>query len=151
VIDVLEQEASSGFPHLAGARVSGTVRLRQDVLNAGLQRVREVPAGLGLDVSGGNRIAVHYGLVRVTGVIDENVDVSGGVPRVRIELASALVALGLRAVLRGPLMVIEGRNLIVDLAALDAVAQQRRYWALLRKVRLRTMPGLVLVDLEAAV
>ena len=151
MIDVLEQEASSGFPHLAGARVSGTVRVKQDLLNDWLRRVRQLPAGVQVDVGVGNHVAVRYGMIQVTGIIDENVDMSGGAPRIRLELASALVALGLRAVLRGPLMVIDGRHLIVDLAALEAIGQQRRYWSLLRRVRLRTTPGQVQVDVEAAV
>jgi hypothetical protein len=151
VIELIEEEAGSGFPRLAGARVSGTLRITQAALNDKIRHLRQVPPGVALDVRAGNEVAVRYGLLQATAVVDEAVELSGGPPRIRLVLASGLVAVGLRVVLRGPAMFVDGRRLTIDLAALDPAGKHRHYWPLLRRVRLRTTPGQVHVEFEAAV
>jgi len=151
VIEVIREEARSGFPHLAGARVAGTVRVTQAALNDALRRVRQVPPGLAIEVRGGNEIGIRYGVFQTAMVIVEDVALDGGAPQVRLALSSGLVAFGLRAILRGPALRVDGRYLTVDLGALDHIAGMRRYWPLLRRARLRTTPGQVHIEFEAAV
>jgi len=151
VIELIREETRAGFPHLAGARVAGTVRVKQAALNDALRRVRQVPPGLAIEVRGGNEVAVRYGLLQATAVIVEDVELLDGAPRLRLALSSTLVALGLRAVLRGPALYIDGRNLTIDMSRLDLTADERQYLLLLHRVRLGTTPGQVHIEFEAAV
>ena len=151
MIELIQQEIGSGFPHLTGAQVAGTIRVTETALNEALRRLRQVPAGLALEIRGGNEVALRYGVLQTTAVIVEEVELKAGAPRVRLAITSGLVALGLRAVLRGPALRMDGRYLSVELAALDSTAGLRRYWSLLRRARLRTTPGQVHIEFEAAV
>jgi hypothetical protein len=151
VIQLIKEEVAAGFPHLSGARVTGTLRVTQAALDGELRRLRNLPLGLTLDVHGDNRIVAHYGVLRATAVIAEDVPLGDRGPRLQLVLTSALVALALRAVVRTPAIAIHGRAIAVDIAALDRGRAQQPYWALLRRARLRTTPGQIHIEFEAAV
>ena len=151
MIELIREEARLGFPNLTGARVGGTIRVRQAALSDVMRRVPQIPAGLALELRDRNEIAVRYGVFQTSVTIVEDVDLDSSAPRVRLALSSGLVAFGLRAVLRGPALRIDGRYLTIDLAALDATGSMRRYWPLLRRARLRTTPGQMHIEFAAAV
>jgi hypothetical protein len=151
VIEGLEQEAKAGFRHLLGTHLTGTVPLREAVINVALGHLPQAPPGLSIEVLPSNRIVARWGLVRATAVLDEVVDVGGIAPQVGLELASGVVAWTLARMLRMPAVRIDGRRVAIDLSALDGSDGLRPYWPLLRSVRLRTAPGLVQVDFEVAV
>ena len=150
MIQLIQEEVAAGFPHIAGGRVAGTLRVTQAPLNGALRRLRNLPPGLTLDVHDDNRIVIRYGVVQATMVIVEDVQLGDGGPRLQLMLTSVLVALALRAVVRTPAIFISGRAITVDLAALDRTGRLQPYWALLRRARLRTTPGHIHIEFEAA-
>jgi hypothetical protein len=151
VIDVLEREAASGFPHLSGARLSGTLQLTEKALNDWLRQSPQLPPGVALTLHDGNRLVVRYGIVQATAMVEDEIAVGRGAPVLRVVLASALLAWGLRQLLRTPGVAVDGRVVTIDLGVLDRDGRYRSYWPLLCRARLRTAPRRLHVDIDVAV
>jgi hypothetical protein len=151
VADLLQREARLGFPRLSGTRLTGTLPLKESVINDAIRRSPQLPPGLALEILDENRLVARYGIVRATAVLDDEMSVGPSAPQLSFELASVMVAWALKQALRLPAIRIEGRRVTVDVGALDGVDARHPYWSHLRQVRLRTTPGQVHVDFEVGV
>jgi hypothetical protein len=151
IVDLLQREASSGFPRLGGTRLTGTLPLRESVINDAIRRSPQMPPGLAVEILDSNRLVARYGFVHATAVLDEQVRVGREAPQISFELASVMVAWALKQALRLPAIRVEGRRVTIDVGALGTVDARHPYWSHLRQVRLRTTPGQVHVDFEVGV
>lgn len=151
MLEALRHEATTGWRHLVGAHLTGTVPVSQDLLNEALTHLPGAPAGLTLDVQPANHVIVRYGPVRATIVLDETVAVNDGPPQLTGELRSSVVAFTLRQTLRLPAVRIDGRRITIDVAAIEGADAYRPYWSRLQSTRLRTTPGQLHVEFEWAV
>ena len=134
----------------AGTRVDGTIELSEaamnELLHAGPSRIGDVT----LEVAPGNQIVVHYGVVHATATLAPEIE-TGPSPRLTLTLASLVVALGLRAVLREPFVSFSGRSLTITLADVPALQSMRDLWPHLKRVALSTTAGGVSVHFEVSV
>ncbi len=151
IADLLQREARSGFPRLVGTRLTGTLPLKEAVLNDAIRRSAQVPPGLTVEILDSNRLVARYGIVRATAVLEEEVRLGPGAPQITFELASAMVAWALKQALRTPAIRIEGRRVTIDVGALDGIDATHPYWSHLQRARLRTTPGHVHIDFEVGV
>ena len=151
IADLLRREAESGFPRLAGARLTGTLPVREVVLNDAIRRWPGMPPGLTVEILGSNRLVARYGIVTAAAVLDDEVRVGRGAPQITFELASVMVAWALKQALRTPALRFEGRRVTIDVGAFDGVDPTHPLWSCLRRVRLRTTPGQLHVEVEAGV
>jgi hypothetical protein len=151
MINVLQQEAATGFRRLAGTQLRGTVPLTQALLNGVLRQIRQVPSGLQLEIQAANRIVVRYGVVQASGVLHEVVRVGQHAPQITVELASSIIAWTLKQTLKMAAVRIDGRRVTIDLGALEGMAAYRQYWPYLQSIRVRTTPGRLQVDFEVTV
>ena len=151
IADLLKREAASGFPRLAGTRLTGTLPLTAAVLNDVIRRSPRLPPGLTVEILDANRIVARYGIVSAAAVLDDEVRVGRGAPQVTFELGSVMVAWALKQAVRLPALKFEGRRVTIDVAALDGVDATHPLWSCLLRVRLRTTAGCVHIDFEAGV
>ena len=151
IIDLLKREAESGFARLVGTRLTGTLPLREAVLNDAIRRSPRIPPGLAVEILDSNRLVARYGIVSAAAVLDDEVRVGQGAPQISFELASVMVAWALKQAVRLPALRFEGRRVIIDVGAIDGVDSTHPLWSCLLRARLRTTPGLVHIDFEAGV
>jgi hypothetical protein len=134
---------------LAGTHVDGSFQIEASTLN---ELVRLSPAPLSaceIEIAGGNRVVVRYGMLHATATIDGYE--AGPSPRLRLTLASLVVALALRAWLRQPYVHASGRQVEVEIAAVPALAPYAAIWPHVRRVHIETAPARARVDVEILV
>jgi hypothetical protein len=148
--DIVAREADSGFARLRGTRIDGSIPLAQTTLNDLVQQSAPAPRGVQMELHPANRLVVQYGLLHVTAVLDEELDVGSSL-RLRLRLASAVIAWTLRRTVRHPAVTIDGRVVTVDLGRMTPISDYRHIWRHLRRVRVTTASGQLLVQFQFAI
>jgi hypothetical protein len=134
---------------VAGSHVNGSFRIQESTVNELLRRGPAPLSACDVAIAAGNRIVVRYGMLHATATID-GYD-AGPSPRLRLTLASLVVALALRAWLRQPYVQASGRQVEVAIAAVPALAPYAAIWPHVRRVHIETAPARARVDVEVFV
>lgn len=106
--------------------------------------------GASVELGGGNRVRVRYGRLHAEATLPANVEL-GRSPRLTVVLSSIVVALSLRVLLSQPFISVQGRRVIVDLAAVPELAAVSPFWRHLREVRLSTSPNALQVSFDVEI
>jgi hypothetical protein len=104
-----------------------------ELLNLADSRLRGATVEVGLD----NQVVFRHGVVRATATLPYTVEV-GSSPRITLSLASVVVALALKALLRQPYVHFQGRHLTIHLAEVPALQSWRAVWPHVRSVEVAT-------------
>ena len=96
--------------------------------------------GATVEVRPDNQVVYRHGIVRATVTLPHAVEM-GAAPRATLSLASVMVALALRAVLRQPYVHVHGRQVTIHLAEVPAMQSVRAVWPYVRRVELATEPN----------
>lgn len=127
VAEVVRAELEDGCRRVRDGRLVAVFPIRQDVVDELLPLAPGVPEGLSLRIGADRSLEARYGPLHARLRLHPTAVLSPA-PVVSIEVASQLVAWGLRRV-RWPAGVrIDGRHLHVDLAAVPALASLAPVW-----------------------
>ncbi len=127
VAEVVRAELQGECRRVRDGRVLAVFPIRQDVLDELLPLTPGVPDGLSLRIEADRSLEVRYGPLHARLRLHPTAVLSPA-PVVSFEVASQLVAWGLRRV-RWPAGIrIDGRHLHVDLAAMPALAALAPVW-----------------------
>ena len=149
ITTLLEREAKAGFPRFRGMQLRGQIPVSETTLNE-LIRHGNVAAGLRLEVDVSNRIIARSGVLRVTAILADVLEL-GASPKITLELTSRLVAWLLRLVVTMPGLSVHGRHVTIDLDRFEAFREYREAWAHVRSVRMTTSPRTLHVQFEFVV
>lgn len=138
--DVLDAELRAGLPRLRGLTAVADVPLRQPVLDEVLRLAPGLPADLRVEIGGEGQLRVRSGLFHAHVRLAPALTLSPR-PRLTLELASQLVAWGLRAVPLPPFVEVTGRLVHVDLTGVPALRPLAQVWPHVEQVTLRSVPG----------
>jgi hypothetical protein len=125
---------------LAGTQVQGTVRVSEAALNELLNSDTSRLRGATLQIAPDNRVVFRHGIVRAAVTLPYVIE-TGPSPRATLSLASVMVAMALKALLRQPYLQVHGRELTIHLAAVPALERFRPIWPYLRRVAVATERG----------
>jgi hypothetical protein len=117
-----------------------------ELLSRDVSRLRGATLELGPD----NQVVVRHGIVRATATLRQAVDM-GSSPRATVTLASVIVAMGLKALLREPYIQVRGRELTIHLAAVPALEPFRPIWPYVRRIEVTTERGRLRLHFELIV
>jgi hypothetical protein len=95
-------------------------------------------------------VLVRYGVVHARAELPAAIE-AGPSPRLTLRLASVLVAMGLKAVVRQPYIHIHGRFLTIALADVPALHPWRDGWRHVKQIRFATAPGALRVGVAVAI
>jgi len=134
----------------AGTHVQGTVNVSEAALNELLSSAGSRLRGATLRIGPDNQVVVRHGIVRATATLPQAIDM-GSSPRATVSLASVIVAIGLKALLREPYIQMHGRELTIHLAAVPALEPFRPIWPSLRRIEVTTERGRLRLHFELIV
>ena len=137
----VREDAPGGLAQLTGMRLTGEIPLRESVINDALQS-RTPSRDLIVSIEDRNQIVFRKGLFHVTATLDEMVD-TGHTPKIRLRLASVVVAWTLGRVVRLPFLTIDGRIVTIDLRAMPPVREWEPVFRHLRRATLTTTRGVL--------
>lgn len=140
VADVLLAEVRDGLQRVRGAHVSLFVPVRQRVLERVLGLSPGVPPDLVVAIGDERRLQIRYGVFHANVLLHPTAVLSPA-PVVTLELASQLVAWGLRRVALPPFVRVSGRLLRIHLAEVPALAAAAPLWRHVEQIAFDTIPG----------
>jgi hypothetical protein len=126
---------------LSGSHANGSIRIAEHALNEMLSTL--VPAGRQrpiVELHPRNQVTVRYGAFSARAELPHAI-ATGHSPTLTLRLASLVVALGLKALVRAPFVHVRGRQLTIDLARVPALERWRDLWRHLRELTFETRPG----------
>lgn len=127
LIDLLLGEVDAGLPRLRGAMVQGVLPLHQELVRDVLPLLPAWPAGVHVALGPDQLVQIRYGSLHANARLHRNVTLRPS-PVITIELASQLVAMGLRFVPLPPFVHVSGRVVQVRLAEIPALAPLSPLW-----------------------
>lgn len=125
--DLLLGEIAAGLPRLRGAMIHGVLPLHQDVVRDVLPLLPAWPPGAHVALGPDQLVQIRYGSLHANARLHRLVALRPS-PVITIELASQLVALGLRFVSLPPFVHVSGRVMQVRLAEIPALASLSALW-----------------------
>lgn len=140
VAEVLRAEIDDGFPRARGGRAALYLPLRQAVIDELLRLVPGVPPDLAIELGDDRRVQVRYGVFHANARLHPTA-VLAPTPIVILELASQLVAWGLRRAPLPPFVRIAGRQLEIHLADVPALREAAPLWRHVEQVTFDSIPG----------
>lgn len=146
----LEREVKSGLRRLSGGRIAGNVYIDETIVNDGLQTHGSAGRDARIEFQDANAIVVHYRLLRFRALLAEQIDLEGS-PRIRVRLASILLAWTLERTLTLPYVQVHGRWITFDLGALTSMKEYHALWEHVQSVRLSTSPGKLTVHFSVQI
>lgn len=138
--DVLRAEVRAGLPRLRGGRVAVFVPVSQRVIDTVLRLVPGVPHDLAIDVGDDRRVQVRYGVFHANARLHPTA-VLVPTPVILLELASQLVAWGLRRAPLPPFVRIAGRHVEIHLADVPALREAAPLWRHVEQITFDSTPG----------
>jgi hypothetical protein len=145
----VREDAPGGLAQLKGMRLTGEIPLREGVINDAL-RSHTPWRDLMMSVEDRNQIVLRKGLFHVTATLDETVD-TGHTPRIRLRLASAVIAWTVGRLVRLPYLTVDGQIVTIDLGAMPPVLEWEPVLRHLRRATLRTTRGMLQVQFDWSV
>ena len=125
--DRLLDEVQAGLPNLRGAMLHAVLPLHQELVEDVLPLLPGWPAGLRVALGPDQHVQIRYGSFHANARLHRLVALRPS-PVITIELASQLVALGLRFVPLPPFVHVSGRIVQVRLAQVPAFAPLSALW-----------------------
>jgi hypothetical protein len=132
-------EVQAGLPRLRGAMLHGVLPVQQAVLDDVLPLLPGWPPGLRVVLGRDQHVQIRYGSFHANARLHRLVALPPA-PIVTIELASQLVALGLRVVPLPPFVHVSGRVVQVRLADIPALAHLSALWPHLAHATCTSIP-----------
>jgi hypothetical protein len=139
-MDLLLDELAAGLPHLQGAAITAEVPVRQEVLDRLLVMTPGLPRDLRVEIGPDRQLLVRVGPFHANARLAPALTLSP-TPRLTVELASQLVAWGLRAVSLPPFVELAGRLVHVHLATVPALRSLAPLWPHLAEAAFTSAPG----------
>jgi hypothetical protein len=140
LLDLLLDELAAGLPHLQGAAITAELPVRQEVLDRLLVMTPGLPRDLRVEIGPDRQLLVRVGPFHANARLAPALTLSPS-PRLTVELASQLVAWGLRAVSLPPFVELAGRLVHVHLAMVPALRSLAPLWPHLTEVGFASAPG----------
>ncbi len=140
VTDLLLAEIAAGLPHLQGAAVTAELPVRQDLLQDVLSLTPGLPRDLRVEIGADRQLLVRAGPFHANARLAPALALAP-TPRLTVELASQLVAWGLRAVALPPFVELSGRLVHVHLAAVPALRHLAPLWPHVTEAAFASAPG----------
>jgi hypothetical protein len=138
--DRLLAEVRAGLPRLRGTMLTGVVPVRRDVMDDVLPLLPGWPAGVRVALAADQHVQVQYGSLHANARLHRAVALRPS-PVVTIELASQLVAWGLRRAPLPPFVRVSGRLVQVWLAEIPALSDMAPLWPHLAHATCTSTPG----------
>ena len=127
LMDRLLAEVHAGLPRLRGAMVQGVVPVHRELVDELVPLLPGWPPGLRVVLGPDQQVQIRYGSFHANARVQPLVSL-GPSPMVTIELASQLVAVGLRFAPLPPFVQVSGRLVQVRLAEIPALADMSAIW-----------------------
>ncbi len=140
VADVLRHEMQAGLPRLSGGRIVLQVPLRQPVIDHVLGLLPGVPRDVAIAIGDERRLQVRYGVFHANARLQPEA-ARGPAPVVVLELASQLIAWGLRSVPLPPFVRVAGRDIEIHLADVPALREFAPLWRHVQQLAFGSTPG----------
>ena len=121
----------------AGTAVRGDIKMAESAINELLNAPRSPLRGATLALMDGDEVVLRYGVLHARARLPRAIEV-GSSPRVTLVLASVLVAVAVRAVVRLPYIEVSGREVTIRLADVPALGHLREVWPHVTSAGLRT-------------
>lgn len=150
ILEVFERELQTGGRSFRGTHVAGTIPLTQVVVNELLKSSSGPARDVSLEIHGANKMIVHYGAFHVEAVLADAVELSAS-PTLSLHLASTVVAWTVKRTVNMPGVTVEGKRIIVDVGAVDALSGYRALWPHIQSVKFGTEPGVLNVFFEVRI
>lgn len=146
LLDRLRAELDDGAPGLRGTLVRARIPVRQALVDDLLLRAPGIPPGVGVVLGADGQVQVRYGAFHANARLRPEATIRPR-PEVTLELASQLVAWGLKRVALPSSVRVDGRLVRV---ALDEgpLAVWRPYWSHVRALSFRSGQDGLSIDLE---
>lgn len=138
--ELLQTELQGGLPHVRGGRADMYLPIRQGVIDTVLRLLPGVPADMVVAIGPERRVQVRYGVFHVNARLHRSVAFVPG-PVVVLELASQLVAWGLRSAPLPPFVRLNGRQMEVHLAEVPALRPVAALWRHVQGITFDSTPG----------
>jgi len=149
-VTALLREVENGCRRLRGTRVSGSIPIRQAIVDQALAQSPAAGRGVRIEILADNKLLVHYGAIHVEAVLEEVVE-TGASPRLSVLLSSSMIAWTLKRTISIPGVEIDGRRVTVDVASIAAVAPYRSLLPYVTAMRLSTAQGTITVQFEISI
>ncbi|HTU99776.1 MAG TPA: hypothetical protein VMF13_04505 [Luteitalea sp.] len=137
---IVAAEIESGLPRLRGLTARADIPVTQAVLDEALRLAPGLPRDLRVEIGADRQLLIRVGPVHANARLAPGLSL-GPRPRLTIELASQLVAWGLRAVTLPSFVSVEGRLVHVDLASVPALRPAAPWWPHLQQVTFTSTHG----------
>jgi hypothetical protein len=132
-----------------GTHLHGTLQVGESTVKELLRAAPPPLSGCDVAVAADNRLVVRYGMLQATATIEGFEP--GPSPRLRLSLASFLIALGVKAAVRASFVHVTGRQVVIDLGAVPALQPYAPLFPYVRRMDVATAPGRILVDVAISV
>lgn len=145
-----QRELATGLSRYGGTEVDGRLAIGEEALNDALAHSGKLPAGVRLELGADNRLALRYGVLHASATLAAAVDLGASI-RIRLQVSSAMIAWSIRQALHVPHVTIDGREITIDVGAMDPVTHWRAAWRHLRSATLATEPGRLVLQFRFAI
>lgn len=135
---------------LAGSRASGTLQLAERAINELLQSLAGAAAQLSIELQSERTLLVRYGMFHAHAQLPLTLAV-GESPRLTLRLASLVVAVALKAMVRQPFIRVHGRYVTIELASIPELTAWRDLWKHVQHLAFEVSPGALRVHFVIAV
>ena len=136
------------LPGLTGSRVQATLQIAERAINDVLALIVGASTHPVVELLPERTVLVRYGLLHARAELPPSLTSDA---RLSLHLASLLVAMALKALVRQPFVHVHGRHLTIDLAAIPALHPWRDLWRHIDQLTFETVPGALRVGLVAVV
>ena len=137
---IIAAEIEAGLPRLQGLTARADIPVTQAVLDDALRLAPGLPRDLRVEIGADRHLLIRVGPVHANARLAPGLTLSPR-PRLTVELASQLVAWGLRAVSLPAFVQVEGRLVHVDLARVPALRDAAPLWPHLQQVTFTSTHG----------
>lgn len=138
--ELVEAELGTGLVRLQGTRVEAMMPVSQALIDEVLPLLPGVPANLAVTLGADQLVQVRYGAFHAEARVRPEVTFAPG-PVVTLDLASQLVAFGLRRLALPPFVRVSGRAVQVHLAEIPALRDAQAVWPHVEQISLISLAG----------
>lgn len=135
---------------LTGSSIEADLKVSEATINEWLARGSTSSSHLSVELRAANSVVVRHGVFHARAQLPAAIE-PGDSPRLTLVLASIVLAVALRAVVRQPFIHIHGRHVTIDLVSVSGLESWRELWKHVRGLTFVTAPGVLRVGLVAAV
>ncbi len=139
-LDIVRSEVHAGLPRLRGGRVVVDIPIRQPVIDQVLGLVPGMRPDVSIAIGPDRQLQVRYGVFHANARLHASA-VHAPAPVVVLELASQLIAWGLRSAPLPRFVRLVGRDIEIHLADVPALRDAAPLWRHVRQIAFGSTPG----------